>query len=356
MGFGLVAQRFVQLLLKQEFLLDPRDNPSWIIAGIATAHHGLAVDPDGINPDQALQAARDNALPDLHSRDIRPSLSNTFSFLETAINSLDSTENSTGLVVVENTPLGTLDGQPGVDHVRTALKLGAHVITANKGPAAFAHRELVDLAKREKRKFLYEGSVLDGLPVFSFFRHLLPTVQVKSFRGIVNTTTNHILSAMEDGQTMEEALSHIQAEGISEADSSNDINGWDAAAKTAILVNSLMGGAITPYDVDRTGIQSLSVDHVISARKEGQQVKLIASAQFQDNGIVAKVAPVTLTMSDSLIGCNGTAKSIELETDVLGRIQIGKSQSGVNHTAYALMTDLLEINRHTHQLRVSDTE
>ena len=236
------------------------------------------------------------------------------------------------------------------------MKLGAHVITANKGPAAFAHRELVDLAKREKRKFLYEGSVLDGLPVFSFFRHLLPTVQVKSFRGIVNTTTNHILSAMEDGQTMEEALSHIQAEGISEADSSNDINGWDAAAKTAILVNSLMGGAITPYDVDRTGIQSLSVDHVISARKEGQQVKLIASAQFQDNGIVAKVAPVTLTMSDSLIGCNGTAKSIELETDVLGRIQIGKSQSGVNHTAYALMTDLLEINRHTHQLRVSDTE
>ena len=150
MGFGFVAQRFIQLLLKQKFLLDPRGNPSWIIAGIATAHHGLAVDPDGINPDQALQAARDNALPDLHSRDIRPSLPSTFSFLETAINSLDSTENSTGLVVVENTPLGTLDGQPGVDHVRAALKLGAHVITANKGPAAFAHRELVDLARRKK--------------------------------------------------------------------------------------------------------------------------------------------------------------------------------------------------------------
>lgn len=161
---------------------------------------------------------------------------------------------------------------------------------------------------------------------------------------------------MEGGQTMEEALSHIQAEGISEADSSNDINGWDAAAKTAILVHSLMGGAITPYDVDRTGIQSLSVDQVISARKEGQQVRLIASAQFQDNEIAAKVAPVTLARNDSLIGCNGTAKTIEFETDVLGRIQIGKSQSGVNHTAYALMTDLLEINRHIHQLRVSHTE
>ncbi len=314
------------------------------------------MDPDEINPDQALQAVRDNALPDLHSDNVRPCAPDTFSFLETALNELNSTKNSTGLVVVENTPLGLRDGQPGVDHVRTALTLGAHVITANKGPAAFAHRELVDLAERSKRKFLYEGSVLDGLSVFSFFRHLLPTLRVKCFRGIVNTTTNHILSAMEGGQTMEEALSHIQAEGISEAGSSNDIDGWDAAAKTAILVNSLMGGAITPYDVDRTGIQSLSVDQVISARKEGQQVRLIASAQFQDNGIAAKVTPVTLARNDSLIGCNGTAKAIEFETDGLGRIQIGKSQSGVNHTAYALMTDLLEINRHTHQLRVSHTE
>ena len=356
MGFGLVAQRFIQLLLKQEFLLDPKGNPSWIIAGIATAHHGLAVDPDGINPDQALQAARNNALPDLHSRNVRPSVPDTFSFLETAINALDLREYSTRLVVVENTPLGPRDGQPGVDHVRTALTLGAHVITANKGPAAFAHRELVDLAKRSKRKFLYEGSVLDGFPVFSFFRHLLPTARVKSFRGIVNTTTNHILSAMEGGRTMEEALSHIQAEGISETDSSNDVNGWDAAAKTAILVNSLMGGAITPYDVDCTGIQSLSVNQLVSARKEGQQVKLIASAQFQNDEIEAKVTPVTLARHDSLIDCNGTAKTIEFETDVLGRIQLGKSQSGVNHTAYALMTDLLEINRHTHQLRVSDTE
>jgi len=168
-GFGLVAQRFIQLLLKQEFRLDPRGHPSWIIDGIATAHHGLAVDPDGINPDQALQAVRDNALSDLHSRYVRSSVPDTFSFLKTAIDASDLTKNSTGLVVVENTPLGLRDGQPGVDHVRTALTLGAHVITANKGPAAFAHRELVDLAERSKRKFLYEGSVLDGLPVFSFF-------------------------------------------------------------------------------------------------------------------------------------------------------------------------------------------
>ena len=105
MGFGLVAQRFIQLLLKQEFLLDPKGNPSWIIAGIATAHHGLAVDPDGINPDQALQAARNNALPDLHSRNVRPSVPDTFSFLETAINALDLREYSTRLVVVENLSL-----------------------------------------------------------------------------------------------------------------------------------------------------------------------------------------------------------------------------------------------------------
>ena len=161
---------------------------------------------------------------------------------------------------------------------------------------------------------------------------------------------------MKGGQTMEETLSDIHADGISEADSSNDVNGWDAAAKTAILINSLMGGAITPYDVGRTGIQSLSVDQIVSARKEARQVRLIASAQFQNNEIVAKVTPVTLARNDSLIGCNGTAETIELETDVLGRIQIGKSKSGVDHNAYALMSDLLDVNRHTHQPRVSDTE
>lgn len=116
-----------------------------------------------------LTKPRDNALPDLHSDNVRPCAPDTFSFLETAVNELNSTKKSTGLVVVENTPLGSRGGQPGADHVRTALTLGGYVITANKGPAAFAHRELVDLAKRSKRELLYEGSILDDLPVFSFF-------------------------------------------------------------------------------------------------------------------------------------------------------------------------------------------
>ena len=187
--------------------------------------------------------------------------------------------------------------------------------------------------------------MLDGLPVFSLLRHTLPAVRVTSFRGIVNTTTNHILSAMEGGRSFEDALQDMQSAGVTEVDPSRDVDGWDAAAKTAVLANALMGADVTPHDVARTGVRSLSVDQVMAARRQGRQIKLIASARFDEDRIVVNVQPVELAGDDPLAGCNGTAKVVELETDLLGRIQISKSESGVDHTAYGLLTDLIEVSR-----------
>src|SRR5205823_8453369 len=131
---------------------------------------------------------------------------------------------------------------------------GAHVVTANKGPAAFAYGRLSRAASRANRRFLFEGAVMDGVPIFNLAREALPAVHVTGFRGVVNSTTNFILTAMEEGRAFGDALAEMQARGIAEADASLDVDGWDAAAKTAALANVLLGANITPHDVERAGM------------------------------------------------------------------------------------------------------
>ena len=154
---------------------------------------------------------------------------------------------------IETTVLDIDRGEPAVSHVRAALEGQAHVVTANKGPAAFAYHELEALAESVDRVFFFEGAVMDGVPVFNLVRETMPAVTIEGFRGVINTTCNFILSELERGKEFDQALAEMQARGIAEADPSLDIDGWDAAAKTAALVNVLMGGAITPHHVARTG-------------------------------------------------------------------------------------------------------
>ena len=127
-------------------------------------------------------------------------------------------------------------------------------MTANKGPAAFAFRTLAAAARRANRQFLFESAVMDGIPLFNLKRATLPALSVKGFEGVVNSTTNHILTAMENGQRFEDALVAMQRAGIAEADASLDVDGWDAAAKTAALANVLLGANLTPHSVEREGI------------------------------------------------------------------------------------------------------
>jgi homoserine dehydrogenase len=337
-GFGLVARRFLELLIVHRQRLAAEHALGWRMLGVATARHGAALFPSDTEPRQVVAAAETGTLSHLLATGQGSPPETTLEFLR-LIHGVDN------LVVVENTPLGLDGGQPGVDHVRTALAGGADVITANKSPAAFAYRELRDLAVTNRCRFLFEGAVLDGLPVFSLLRHTLPALRVRGFRGIVNTTTNHVLSAMEHGDTIDDAVTAMQTAGVAEADPSKDIDGWDAAAKTAVLANALMDAEITPHDVDREGLSSVTVDDVQASRRNGKRIKIVASAKRDGHKVVAAARPVELDGNDPLAGLTGTAKGLELDTDLLGRIHISKPSSGVDHTAYALLADLVEVNR-----------
>ena len=336
-GFGHVARRFVRLLWEQRDRLDRRHNLTCRIVAIATSRHGSLVQPEGIDVDAALA---------------RIESGETLGIGDTFVGATDSVDlirfvaaRARPLVIVETTPLDIRDGQPALDHVRTALAAGADVITANKGPVAFAYRELQDLADSGGRSFLFEATVMDGVPIFSLVRDTLPVVLVTGFRGVINSTTNHILTQMEIGQSFDAALTEMQRAGIAESDASLDVDGWDAAAKTAALANVLLDARLTPHLVDRTGIGQVSADAVRRAVERGRRIRLIASAHRNNGQVVGRVAPIEIDEHSPLAMLKGMQNALVLETDMLGEVAVTELSAGLTQTAYALLSDLVTVRR-----------
>lgn len=249
-------------------------------------------------------------------------------------------------IVVETTTLDIRDGEPATAHVRAAIASGCHTVTANKGPAAFAYADLREAAARAGVRFLCEAAVMDGIPVFNLVRETLPAVSITGFEGVINTTTNHIITALEAGERFERALARMQAEGIAEADASLDVDGWDAAAKTAALANVLLDARITPHDVRRTGLDANTAAAACAAVTRGQRLKLVASARRgQDGRLVCGVELRALPADHLLATLDGGANALILETDLLDRIAICQMAGSLTQTAYGLLADIVTIAR-----------
>lgn len=244
-------------------------------------------------------------------------------------------------VLFEATSLNVENGQPGVDHIRAALEHGAHVITANKGPIVHAYRELRDLAARRGKRFLFESTVMDGVPVFSLFRDALPALHLRGFHGILNSTTNVILSGMEQGLTFDESLKKAQELGIAETDATHDTDGWDAVVKTAALINVLMDVPIRLGEIEREGIRGLSGEGVRSARRQGRPYKLVCRAKKTASGIMASVGPEQIPLTHPMAQIAGTSSYIYFETDIFPGLAISEENPGVYATAYGMLADFV---------------
>ena len=191
-------------------------------------------------------------------------------------------------ILFEATSLNVETGQPAIDHIRAALEHGAHAITANKGPIVHAYRELRDLATEQGKRFLFESTVMDGVPIFSLFDQL-PAIHLQGLHGILNSTTNVILSEMENGLSFDESLKKAQSLGIAETDATHDIDGWDAAVKTAALITVLMDVPVRLEDIYREGIRDLTTNAVRNGRRDGWPFKLVCRAQRVADGVKASV-------------------------------------------------------------------
>ncbi|HEY1658035.1 MAG TPA: homoserine dehydrogenase, partial [Candidatus Sulfotelmatobacter sp.] len=243
-------------------------------------------------------------------------------------------------VLFEATSLNVANGQPAIDHIRAALEHGAHAITANKGPIVHAYRALRDLAAARGRRFLFESTVMDGVPIFSLFDQM-PAIHLQGFHGILNSTTNVILSEMENGLSFDEALKKAQALGIAETDASHDIDGWDAAVKTAALMTVLMDVPIRLDEIRSEGIRGLSADAVRAAKKEGRPYKLVCRATKTETGVEASVGPEQVSPLDPMARIDGSSSYVYFETDIFPGLAITEENPGVYATAYGMLADFV---------------
>jgi len=326
-GFGNVNRTLVDLLQKKDAELRSRNGIAWRITGVGSRRIGWRVNQDGFDPAKLLHPATPGTFPDIGGHKC-PGYSEW----------LDASQPD---VVFEATSLNVETGQPAIHHIRAALEHGAHAITANKGPVVHGYRELRDLASRRGKQFFFESTVMDGVPVFSLFRNTLPAIEVKGFSGILNSTTNVILTGIEQGLTFDQSLSQAQQLGIAETDASYDIDGWDAAVKVAALVTVIMGIPLPPQNVQREGIRGLNPKVVRDAREAGMPYKLVCRAQRTDSGVHASVRPEQIPSTDPMSLVGGASSILRFETDIFPALTITEENPGLYATAYGMLADFV---------------
>jgi homoserine dehydrogenase len=313
-GYGHVGRAFARLLEAQRSVFPFR------IVAVHTLRHGSAFDESGLSPDPAAQAWE-------------PRVESVEAFLDRARPE----------IAVELTTLNPATGEPAISHIRAAFARRLHVVTANKGPIAHAYAALAEEAKRAGVEFRFESTVMDGAPVFNMIRNNLPGCRILGFTGVLNSTTNVAIETMRAGRTLQEGIEEAQRIGIAEADASYDIEGWDAAAKTAALANVLMDARVTPLDVDRRGIGRLTLEKLLTLRKQAKTVRLVSRARLTPRGIKLRVRAEVMAESDILASARGTSSLLLLDTDLMGTVGTVEINPGVEQTAYGVFSDVVDI-------------
>ncbi len=252
-------------------------------------------------------------------------------------------------VIVETTPTDVQTGEPALGHVREALARGMHVVSANKGPFIRAYRELTRLAREKNVALKISAAAAAALPTIDVAQTCLAGARILAVEGVLNGTTNFILSRMRtDGHSYEEALARAQALGIAETDPTLDVEGFDTANKLALITNVCMDADLRPEDIPRAGISGISLAEVRAAAAEGNILRLVGASRRDENGRVwSRVAPEPLARAHPLAGVEGAEKGITYTTDTMDRITVAGGKSDPRGAAAALLKDLINVHRHS---------
>lgn len=331
-GFGNVGQEFSRLLLSKREWLSERKELDVQVVAISTKTHGSLVSDKLLDLKRVLrirESGKDLA-------EYGPGFSD--------LSALELIRKSQSDIVAELTTLDIESGQPAIDHIRTAMQAGINIVTANKGPLAYAYDELKALAMRKGVQFRFEGTIMDGTPIFSLVERTLPGCTVTGLTGTLNSTSNLILTRMSAGKSMEEALEEAKKRGITEEDPSMDIDGWDASAKITVLANVLMNAKSNPKNVQREGIRDIKVEDVRMAAESGKKIKLIARAQQLSGFVKTSVRPELIGTESPFWSVDGTSSALTLQTDLMNEITIIESNPTIAQTAYAIFSDMLLIS------------
>lgn len=328
-GFGVVGRSFAELIDKESKKLEVDYGLRVKVVGIAD-QKGAAISETGIDLRKALESKKERgSLEGLGAEVYHPGKK-----------AIDLIKEADAEVVVESTPTELKRGEPGLSHVRTAMQRGRHVICTNKGPLAIAMPALMELAHHNEVMFKFSGTVGGGTPVLDFAKKCLEGSRIRSISGILNGTSNFILSKMSaEGVAMADALAEAQRLGYAEADPTYDVGGFDTACKLVITSNYVMGSSMSIKDVDITGITSVTQEDISKAKAEGGVIKLIGRVEKG-----AKVSPEKVPSTHPL-NVSGTFNAVCFDTHPAGEITLVGKGAGGMETATSVLRDLIEIRR-----------
>lgn len=339
-GFGGVNQGLVELLKNKQTAL-AKDGLEVRVTAVADLRIGVVTNPTGIDLDSLIEVSQKGF-------SVSPLQADSSTKISPEINLdaiLDVIKSDFVDVVVEATFTDPQTGEPALSHCKTALESGKHVITTNKGPIAFAHQELSKLAKQHGVFLKYEGAVMSGTPVLRQITTTLRGCEVTSFSGILNGTSNFVLGQVAQGDSFDAAIKEAQALGYAEANPAADIEGSDVQLKVVILANTLWNAGITRSDVTCKGITALTEQDIKTASHAGRSWRLIGSAtRHPDGSVTASVEPRELPSGHPLTAATGVTNAITFGTDVLGNVTISGPGAGRVETAFAILSDLIELD------------
>lgn len=332
-GFGNVGQGFVSILRDRRDELARRYGALFQVVAVSDMLKGSVYEPDGLEPAALLESVEASGnldrVPGRHS----------------GWDALRTIAESNADVVVELSYTDLKSGEPAFTHMRHALNNKKHVVTTNKGPIALHYTTLLDIARAQGVEIGVEGTVMSGTPTLHLGRDLLAAATIYRIQGILNGTTNYILTRMEEGASYDAALAEAQERGYAEADPTGDVEGFDAAAKVVILARLLMDLPLTMADVERRGITGLTPEQIAEARAANQHWRLIGAIEKSDDGYKASVLPMRLSSDHPLATIRGVTNAMTYSTELLGDITLIGPGAGRLQTGYAVLSDLVHIHR-----------
>jgi homoserine dehydrogenase len=319
LGLGNVAKALAHLLETRRSELAVRYGVAVRATGVATRTIGWRADPEGLTltaPQRSGAACYDVA-----------------DWLLTARPD----------VVFETSPLEPHTGQPALDYLSEALRAGAHVVSANKGPLVHGYQRLTGLADTHARLYRFEAAVMDGAPVFSLVRRCLPLARIRSVSGVFTSTATVVLEAVERGGTIADGIAEAQRLGIAEADPSYDVDGWDSSVKLCAVAAVILERTVHPIDVARVGLRSLDPEAVRAAHRAGRPFRLIGRVEVEGDVVSARVAPEQVTLGSEL-AVSGSTLVTRYEAEVFpGGLTVTSAAPDLTTTAYGMFADFLEV-------------
>ena len=331
-GLGNVGQGFLKILQQDLTQLKKQNSVNISVVGISDIRYGNFYKQNGFTSTELLSALDSNDLTQFNKFKVEGSTE-------------DWIRRSKADFLIEASFTNFTDAEPALSYMKAALESGKNIATSNKGPIALFYQDLKTIADMNGLHIGVEGTVMSGTPSMALGMHILKAAGITKIQGILNGTTNFILTQMETGKTYADALTQAKILGFAEADPTGDVEGFDAAGKVVILGNLVMGQPISFSDVDRKGISNITLQDVEHALEDNKRWKLIGTLELVDGKISASVKPMLLPTEHPLANVGGATNAITFTSRHMGNVTLIGAGAGRIETGYALLSDILAITK-----------